>query len=400
MKKIIAFFISALLLFSFTACGENNKTTTFPSTSNSTTEKSTTSSPSKDNLAFDEIPDNMTSDDGKYEIAFVTDSGSLKDESFNHGTWNAVKKFAYENNLSYKYYQPSNKNQATDDDRYEAIKTAAQSGAEIIVCAGILQKNALQKAAEENTDIRFIFVDGEVVFEGGDETASPLRNVAAINFHEEESGYLAGYAAVMNGYTKLGFSGGGGGTNPSVARYGYGFIQGINDAAKEKNITADVRYSWEYGSSYSQSAELQTMLSGWYASGTQVIFCCGGSMCLSAFAAASANDGLVIGVDTDQSGSSDTVITSATKNVTKAVLYTLDKTSDEEWSEVSGKLTTLGAEEEAIGLPTESWKMENFSLEEYKDLYEKLSDGEINIDRDYENGLRNENFENVNLNII
>ena len=39
----------------------------------------------------DDIEDNMTSADNKYEIAFVTDVGQLKDKSFNQGTWNGVK---------------------------------------------------------------------------------------------------------------------------------------------------------------------------------------------------------------------------------------------------------------------------------------------------------------------
>ena len=399
MKKFIAIFLSALLLFSLAACGEDSGTTTFPNVTEGTTEENTTNA-QNENLNAEDIPDNMTSPDGNYEIAFVTDVGSLKDESFNEGTWNGIKLFAAENKLTYKYYQPAGKNQATDEDRYEAMKTAATSGAKVVVCAGFLQKEALLKAAEEFKDVKFIFIDGTVIYEGGDENTSPLENVAAVDFHEEESGYLAGYAAVMNGYTKLGFTGGGGGTNPPCSRFGYGFVQGINDAAKEKNITADVNFSWEYGASFSQSAELQTMLSGWYSNGTEVIFCSGGAMCLSAFAAASANDGAVIGVDVDQSKKSDTVVTSALKGISQSAIFILDKVYSDEWDEVSGKLTTLGAEEDAVGLPTENWKLENFSVSDYKKLYEKLKEGEIEVDRDYETGLNDENFENVKLNII
>lgn len=64
----------------------------------------------------------MTSEDGKYELAFVTDVGQLKDKSFNEGTWNGVKLYASKNDMSYKYYQPANGDQATDDDRYEAME--------------------------------------------------------------------------------------------------------------------------------------------------------------------------------------------------------------------------------------------------------------------------------------
>ena len=123
---------------------------------------------------------------------------------------------------------------------------------------------------------------------------------------EEQCGYLAGYAVVKDGFTKLGFTGGGGGTNPACCRYGYGFVQGANAAAAEMDVQVEMNYSWQYGSSYSASPELQTMCNGWYENGTEVIFACGGSMFQSVAAAASANDGYVVGVDTDQAGDSDT----------------------------------------------------------------------------------------------
>ena len=63
----------------------------------------------------------MTSSDGKYELAFVTDVGQLKDKSFNEGTWNGVKLYAAQNKLSYKYYQPANGANATDDDRFNSM---------------------------------------------------------------------------------------------------------------------------------------------------------------------------------------------------------------------------------------------------------------------------------------
>ncbi len=80
-----------------------------------------------------------------------------------------------------------------------------------------------------------------------------LTNVAGIAFEEAQSGYFAGYAAVMEGYTKLGFSGGGGGTNPACCRYGYGFVQGANAAAAEKDVQVEMNYSWQYGSNFSSS---------------------------------------------------------------------------------------------------------------------------------------------------
>ena len=133
----------------------------------------------------DTIEDTMTSADGTYELAFVTDVGQLKDKSFNQGTWNGVKAYAAENGLSYKYYQPANGDQATDDDRYDAMKAAVEGGAKVVVCAGFLQEAALTKAATEYPDVKFIFIDGYPI---------GLDNVAPIAFKEEQSGYFAGYA--------------------------------------------------------------------------------------------------------------------------------------------------------------------------------------------------------------
>ncbi len=324
----------------------------------------------------DEIADNVTSADGKYEIAFVTDVGQLKDKSFNQGTFDGVKLFANAQGVSYKYYQPANGDQATDDDRYDAMKAAVEGGAKVVVCAGFMQAAALEKAAKEFTDAKFVFIDG---------WSLGLDNVAAISFQEEQSGYFAGYAVVKEGFTKLGFSGGGGGTNPACCRFGYGFVQGANAAAKEMGVQIEMNYSWEYGASFSASPELQAMASGWYETGTEVIFACGGSMFQSIVAAASANDAYVVGVDVDQSGESDTVITSAMKGLADATQWACAKVYDGTWGEIGNTGAVLGATDNATGLPVATWSLEKFSVADYEAMFEKVVKGELAIDAAYEN---------------
>ena len=323
----------------------------------------------------DDIDDNMTSADGKYEVAFITDVGQLKDKSFNQGTFDGVKLYAANNGLSYKYYQPANGDQATDDDRYDAMKAAVDGGAKVIVCAGFMQGTALQKAAEEFTDTKFVFIDG---------WSLGLDNVAGIAFNEEQCGYFAGYAVVKEGYEKLGFTGGGGGTNPACIRYGWGFAQGANDAAKEMDKTVELNYSWEYGASFSASSELQTMISGWYANGTEIVFACGGSMFQSVAAAAGAEDGAVVGVDVDQSSESDTVVTSAMKGLSDAVVWAVTKAYDGSWGDIGNNATSLGVAENAVGLPTATWSMQNFTVADYEALFQKVLNGEITIDNNAE----------------
>ncbi|WP_394961683.1 BMP family protein [Candidatus Allofournierella merdavium] len=402
MKKLLALVMAAAMALSLAACGGTPASTSTPASepaSASTPASEPASEPAQtETVSADDIEDNMTSADGKYQVAFVTDVGQLKDKSFNQGTYDGVKLYAAANGLSYKYYQPANGDQATDDDRYDAMKAAVDSGAEVVVCAGYLQEAALKRAAMEFPDTPFVFIDGYPLT---DDAGNTLTNVAGIAFQEEQAGYLAGFAAVKDGFTKLGFSGGGGGTNDACCRFGYGYVQGANAAASELGITVDMNYSWEYGATFQASTELQTMISGWYANGTEIVFACGGSMFQSISAAASANDGYVIGVDVDQSGESDTVVTSAMKGLSDAVQWAVAKVYDGTFSEIGGNATSLGVKDNAVELPTaaDSWRFETFTVEEYEALYQQMLDGTLVVDNDFSK-LESTQWSNLNLNMI
>lgn len=417
-KKLLALLLCLAMVFGLAACGNSNKPadsqTPAPGT-NTETPAHETETPGETEADPDAIEDSMTSADGKYQVAFVTDVGQLKDKSFNQGTFDGVKLYAAANGLSYKYYQPANGSEATDDDRYDAMKAAVEGGADVVVCAGYLQEAALRKAAIEYPDTPFVFIDGYPIQEQATEydaagnalpNDSPvLTNVAGVAFQEQQAGYLAGYAAVKDGFTKLGFSGGGGGTNPACCRFGYGYVQGANAAALEKGITVDMNYSWQYGSNFSASTDLQTMINGWYVNGTEIVFACGGSMFQSIVAAASANDGYVIGVDVDQSGESEYVVTSAMKGLADAVQWAVAKVYDGTFDTIGGQQASLGVADNAVQLPTgaDSWRFETFTVEEYESLYQQMVDGTLVVDDDYtvmDNAETATNWSNVNVNII
>lgn len=410
MKKILALILALCMVFALCACGaEQAEETVAEETTTATTEEATeaeetteteeTAETVDETIDPDDIDDNVTAEDGVYELAFVTDVGQLKDKSFNQGTWNGVKAYAYANGLTYKYYQPANGDQATDDDRYDAMKAAVDGGAKVVVCAGFLQETALTRAAIEFTDTMFVFIDG---YNLADEEGNVLTNVAPVAFKEEQSGYLAGYAVVAEGFTKLGFCGGGGGTNPACCRYGYGFVQGAEAAAAELGVTVEINYSWQYGASFSASPELQTMVSGWYENGTEIVFACGGSMFQSIVAAAGENDGAVIGVDVDQSFESDYVVTSALKGLSAATEWAIAKFYNGEWEEIGGIATSLGANDDSVGLPTATWSLENYSVEEYEASLEAIKAGELVIDDNAptEGGIADMTFEHVVINYV
>ncbi len=305
-----------------------------------------------------------------YEIAVVTDIGQLMDKGFNQGTYEGAKAYAEAHKINYKYYQPANGSDATDNDRVAAMKLAINNGAKIIVAPGFLQATAMTEVATANPDVKFVFVDG---------WALGLDNVTAIVYKEQESGYLAGYAAVMEGYTKLGFTGGGGGANPAVNRFGYGFIQGAEAAAKIKNVDVAMKYSFKYGENFNPSNELQTQIAGWYADGTEVVFSCGGSMFQSVKSAAGEYpNAKIIGVDVDQSGESEKVITSAVKGLAVSVEKVLGQFYEGKWdAELANKAQNLGAAEDSTGLPIDTWRLKNFTVDQYKEVFNKIKSGEI-----------------------
>ena len=388
MKKFLALLLALVMVFALAACGEEPAPETEAPGTEAPSEGTETPETPEEPEAIDpnDVPDTMESD--TYEIAFITDVGDLKDKSFNEGTWNGVKAYAYENDISYKYYQPANGGEATDDDRYDSMKQAVDNGASIVVCVGFLQEAAIRKAAAEFPDVHFVFIDGTAVrvsSDPDDGSTEVFANTLGINFREEQCGYLAGYAVVKDGFTQLGFAGGGGGTNPACCRYGYGFLQGASAAAEELGVDVTCNYSWQYGGNFQPSPELQNMIAGWYNNGTEVVFSCGGNMFASVSAAASAAGQWVVGVDVDQASASDTVVTSAMKDLAGGAVAALEEHFNGTWDDVGGTTITLGANEDAVGLPTaeDSWRFESFTVEDYNALMDQIKDGTLVVESEY-----------------
>lgn len=316
-----------------------------------------------------------------YEIALVTDVGNIDDKSFNQGTWEGVEAYAKANNITYNYYRPTEDSTAS---RVETIKSAVDAGAKVVVCPGYLFEEALYEVQGTYPDVQFLLIDGEP--HDANYNYYTASNVHCILFQEEQAGYFAGYAAVMDGYKKLGFLGGM--DVDAVIRYGYGFLQGANDAAKELKVEDEVSVKYWYSGSFTPTDEIKTKMEAWYADGTEVVFACGGSIYLSALSAAEAANAKVIGVDVDQSAESDVIITSAMKELKNSVILALTdlyNTTDKKWpTELAGQTAKLGAADNCTGLPTaeESWRLKNYTVADYNTLFENVKNGTITISND------------------
>ncbi|MDY4222385.1 MAG: BMP family ABC transporter substrate-binding protein [Candidatus Faecousia sp.] len=314
------------------------------------------------------------------KVALVTDVGTIDDESFNQACWQGVEEWCKQNDIEYTYYQPT---EDSTDARVLSVFQAANDGANVIVMPGYLFGTTVLTVQDELPDVYFIAVDvaaGDLTFDYST-YYDPSANVACLTFSEEQAGYLAGYAAVKEGYTKLGFLGGM--AVPAVIRYGYGFVQGADAAAAETGAEVEINYT--YGGQFYGSPEITAKMEGWYQNGTEVVFACGGGIYTSALEAAEKNGGKVIGVDVDQSYISPLIITSAMKglqNVTESLLESLNKG---EWETYGGKVTNFGLlEGEYVGLPTATWSLQNVSVEDYEAVKEQIKSGEIVVDNSTE----------------
>lgn len=359
MKKIIAFFmVFVLAIGALTACGKKD-----------------------DNNAGKNGDTGKTGD--TYEIALITDKGNIDDKSFNQGAWEGVVEFATANNISHQYYKPE---EASDAGYLAAIDLAVSGGAKVVVTPGFLFEVAVYEAQTKYPDVKFILLDGAPRTADNSDFKTE-KNVASIMYAEEESGYLAGYAAVMDGMKNLGFMGGM--AVPAVQAFGYGYLQGAEDAAKELGLgDGEIKVIYHYTGNFDENDTNKATAKTMYQEGVEVIFACGGSVGKSVMAAASEAGAKVIGVDVDQRYDSETVITSATKGLGASVIQVLEsiyKTNDFD-SKYGGKTTYFDAKNDGVGLPTTVLddpngnafdRFEKFTMDQYNAVFQKLVDGTV-----------------------
>lgn len=355
-----------------TACGGSSSSTT------TSTAASTASSAAASSEAASTEAKVLT------KVAVVCDSGTIDDESFNQACYTAAVNYIGKDNVEY-YLPPED---PTDEDRETLIRRAVNDGAQAVICVGYLYGASLAWASEQYPDTCFIAVD-VTAFDIGTETIP--ANVHCITFKEEQAGYLAGYAVVKDGYNKLGFLGGM--AVPAVIRFGYGFVQGVDAAAKELGITVDMKYA--YGNQFYGDADITAVMDTWYAAGTEIVFACGGGIYNSAAEAAKKVGGKVIGVDTDQAPIIDgtygegMTVTSAMKGLYPTTIDTLtDVVINGKWADYAGKISTLGlvsgddASLNYVQLGATQFADGKFTEADYAALVKGMFDGSVTVSND------------------
>lgn len=384
-KKALSLVLASAMVASLAGCGSSAETETPSAAETTTTEAAATEAAATETATTEAAAtEAATTDNSDKKIAMITDSGDITDESFNQITWETCVAYGEANGIETQYYKPA---EDTDEERINAVDLAVAEGATVVVMPGYLFGPAIAEEQDLYPDVTFIAVDvteGDIVNLAGENVALG-SNVYICSFQEEQAGYLAGYAAVKDGYTSLGFLGGI--AVPAVIRYGFGYVQGINAAAEEMGVDVDVKYY--YGGQFYGDDAITARMEGWYADGTQVVFACGGGIYTSAVDAAAQYDGKVIGVDVDQFPKiGDACITSAMKGLGSAVEAALDAYTSGNWSSIGGKSEQLGLTQgDYLGLPTAdaSWGFKTFTKDEYETVLNGIKDGSITVSNDTEN---------------
>lgn len=392
MKKIIALTVLLSLLCCLLAsCATPAPESTSDTTSNATsisTEPTTapttnTTEPTSEHLSEPEM-----------RVAMITDYGDIDDMSYNQVTYEATKQWCEVNGTEYAYYTPTLNDNAA---RLECAELAIKEGHNVLVMPGYAFGGVIAELSPLYPDIKFIGLDvskGDLLQEAvamAGETYDwnpdnwnlndfvEMRNVYCCTYREEIAGYLAGYAAVKMGYTKLGFLGSM--IVPAVQRYGYGFIQGADAAAKETETAVSIKHAYDPYYFYGTFVDF-------YNDGTEIVMGCGCCI-LDIYDRDTQKIDKVIGVDTDIAPTiddwygTDLTVTSAMKDIGGSILRILDEIKTGNWEAYCGNIELLGLP--YVCLPESTQWNECFTQQDYETLLQAIADGTLTISDDITN---------------
>lgn len=365
MKKTLSFLLAAALGFGLCACG---------STASSSEE--TPSALVEDSSYVLQLPEGADPlDGGGALIAYAAGPGGVE-AGEDAAAWRGVQTFAETFHYTAQSYTAEGPGREA---ALAALRAAAESGASMVVCRGETMAEALYSLQGNYPTVSYLLLGAEPHSEDY-ATYTTNANVHCILYQEEQAGYLAGYAAVMEGYTSLGFLGAE--KMPGVVRYCTGFLQGVEAAAERQGEEAALKI-W-YGGSYDASEEITARMAGWYQEGTQLVLACGGTLAQSCVDAARENGGKVIAAGWDQASLGDQVLTSAIECDSATVqqsLYSFYAGGGAWDASLAGQTESLGYSTGSLALPTGDWRFSRFTISDYAELYGRLREGTLRVER-------------------
>lgn len=296
-KKLLAVLLSAVMVFSMTACGGSNSSEEAPAPAAETE----SSAAEEGGEAEAEAPAAVS---GDFKIGLVTDVGGVEDQSFNQSAWEGLQRAAADFGVEVNYLSSS-----TDADYAPNLETFIDEDYDLIISVGYLLADATKAAAEANPDTKFAIID---------DSSIELDNVTCLTFKQEQASYLAGYVAgMMTEKNNIGFVLGM--ASDTMHLFGYGYCAGALDA------NPDVKIQQGNANNFGDPAMGSTLTTNFVTNGADIVFHAAGATGTGVISECQAQGIMAIGVDSDQSYlAPETVITSAMKRVDNAVYDTTE----------------------------------------------------------------------------
>jgi basic membrane protein A len=269
--------------------------------------------------------------------AVVFDNGGKFDKSFNEAAYDGAERFKKETGTAYLEAEISAEGQ-----RELVLRSLVRRGATIIFSTGSDQRAAVIKVAGDSPQVKFVLVNVE--------PETPLPNVSAIFFREEEASYLAGVAAASVSKTgKLGFIGGM--DIPLIRRFSCGYAQGIRAVSGSDEII--VNMAGTTAAAYHDPTRGAELALGQFDRGVDIIFAAAGNTGTGVLQAAEDKDKLAIGVDSNQDSlHPGHVLTSVLKRMDNAVYTSFKAAQDGSWQPGT---VSLGLKEGGVGLSVDEY---------------------------------------------
>ncbi|MFC6786133.1 BMP family protein [Halobaculum halobium] len=305
------------------------------------TEASTTAADGEDTEASEtEMSGSETTN-----IGMVYATGGLGDGSFNDQAQTGIQQAAEDFDLSFDESEPGSVSQFGTFQQQYAQSTDPDY--DLVSCIGFLQADALSETAPDYPEQDFMIVDSVV----------DADNVRSYTFKEHEGSYLVGQLAGL--LTSQSFSAGdsstagdstnvgfvGGVESSLIAKFEAGFTAGV----KAANDDIDVQTT--YTGSFSDPSAGQEAALSMYSSGADIVYHAAGNTGTGVFQAARDEGRFAIGVDRDQSVTTDyqdVILASMVKRVDTAVYNAAESTVNGNFE--AGTATSLGLAEDGVDI--------------------------------------------------
>ncbi len=302
--------------------------------------------------------------EGTYRVVMVANVGGVNDQGFCEQSWIGMQRLRDELGYEVSYIESR-----LDSDYATNIDKAVDYGADFVWAVGFAMADAVAFAARINpdTDVKFGIVDA---------STSGAPSLTGVLFAAEEPSFVVGYVAGRSTKTgKVGFVGGIASDN--IYAFEYGYLAGIDYAAKELGRPIEVLR--QYAESFSDSAKGKSIAQKMFSSGADVVYHAAGSTGTGVIEAAEESGNFAIGVDMDQSVLSPKgVLTSAIKRVDLALFDLTPKLI--EGTVPGGTDVTLHLKDgDYMGIPEHHENMDEAVYEDALKVIEKIQAGEISV---------------------